>query len=160
MILKMYSLGFRGYFLSMFNRFDCFVVLGSIIEIGLMLNFKIALGISVLRCVRLVRIFKVTRFWISLRILVISLFNSLKSVASLLLLLVLFVTIFSLLGMHLFGGKKFLVSDEERPNFDNFINSMITVFQVRRLYFFYNCTIIEKINLFKIYLPFNKDTNW
>jgi voltage-dependent calcium channel L type alpha-1D len=27
MVLKMYSLGFQGYFRSLFNRFDCFVVI-------------------------------------------------------------------------------------------------------------------------------------
>jgi voltage-dependent calcium channel L type alpha-1D len=62
MFLKMYSLGFQGYFVSLFNRFDCFVVIGSIGEI-LLSHFKIMppLGISVLRCVRLLRVFKVTK---------------------------------------------------------------------------------------------------
>lgn len=32
MLLKMYSLGLKGYFFSLFNRFDCFVVISSIIE--------------------------------------------------------------------------------------------------------------------------------
>jgi len=32
MLLKMYSLGFQGYFVSLFNRFDCFVVISSILE--------------------------------------------------------------------------------------------------------------------------------
>ena len=57
----MYALGLRSYFLSMFNRFDCFVVFGSIGEIALNHYIEISLGVSVLRCVRLLRIFKVTR---------------------------------------------------------------------------------------------------
>lgn len=62
MFLKMYSLGFEGYFVSLFNRFDTFVVIGSISEIILTkLDVMPPLGISVLRCVRLLRIFKVTR---------------------------------------------------------------------------------------------------
>jgi hypothetical protein len=61
MLLKMYSLGFRTYFVSMFNRFDCFVVFGSIAEIFLTIHFHISLGVSVLRCVRLLRVFKVTK---------------------------------------------------------------------------------------------------
>jgi hypothetical protein len=61
MLLKMYSLGFRSYFVSMFNRFDCFVVFGSITEIILNYNIELSLGVSVLRCVRLLRVFKVTR---------------------------------------------------------------------------------------------------
>ena len=35
MLLKMYSLGFQGYFVSLFNRFDCFVVISSILEVVL-----------------------------------------------------------------------------------------------------------------------------
>ena len=138
MLLKMYSLGFRSYFISMFNRFDCFVVFGSIAEIGLTNYFQISLGVSVLRCVRLLRIFKFTRYWTSLRNLVVSLLSSMKSIASLLLLLALFMIIFSLLGMQLFGGKfnyldvdMFNDSDDEKPrsNFDDFTNSFLTVFQ-------------------------------
>lgn len=62
MFLKMYSLGFQGYFVSLFNRFDCFVVIGSIGEMVLF-HTKVMppLGISVLRCVRLLRVFKVTK---------------------------------------------------------------------------------------------------
>jgi len=135
----MYSLGFRTYFVSMFNRFDCFVVFGSIGEIMLVVYYHISLGISVLRCVRLLRIFKVTRYWSSLRNLVVSLLNSMRSIASLLLLLILYIIITALLGMQLFGGKfnyteeaMFNEYDEEKPrsNFDDFINSAMTVFQV------------------------------
>lgn len=62
MFLKMYSLGFQGYFVSLFNRFDCFVVIGSIGEM-LLTSYEIMppLGVSVLRCVRLLRVFKVTK---------------------------------------------------------------------------------------------------
>lgn len=62
MMLKMYSLGFQGYFVSLFNRFDCFVVIGSIME-TILTNTGIMppLGVSVLRCVRLLRVFKVTK---------------------------------------------------------------------------------------------------
>ncbi|CAD7000901.1 unnamed protein product [Ceratitis capitata] len=62
MLLKMYSLGFQGYFVSLFNRFDCFVVIGSITE-TILTNTGIMppLGVSVLRCVRLLRVFKVTK---------------------------------------------------------------------------------------------------
>ncbi|XP_074927402.1 voltage-dependent L-type calcium channel subunit alpha-1F [Chelonoidis abingdonii] len=62
MLLKLYALGLQGYFISFFNRFDCFVVCGGILETVLVeLQVMEPLGISVLRCVRLLRIFKVTR---------------------------------------------------------------------------------------------------
>lgn len=62
MLVKMYSLGLQAYFVSLFNRFDCFVVCGGITE-TILVEFEIMspLGISVFRCVRLLRIFKVTR---------------------------------------------------------------------------------------------------
>lgn len=63
MLLKMYSLGLQAYFVAFFNRFDCFVVCGGILETVLVeLEIMPPLGISVLRCVRLLRIFKVTRY--------------------------------------------------------------------------------------------------
>lgn len=62
MFLKIYSLGLEGYFVSLFNRFDCFVVIGSITEMLLTSSELMPpLGVSVLRCVRLLRVFKVTK---------------------------------------------------------------------------------------------------
>ncbi|XP_034056724.1 voltage-dependent L-type calcium channel subunit alpha-1C isoform X11 [Gymnodraco acuticeps] len=130
MLLKMYSLGLQAYFVSLFNRFDSFVVCGGILE-TILVETKVMspLGISVLRCVRLLRIFKITRYWNSLSNLVASLLNSVRSIASLLLLLFLFIIIFSLLGMQLFGGK-FNFDETRRSTFDNFPQSLLTVFQI------------------------------
>ncbi|XP_073767393.1 voltage-dependent L-type calcium channel subunit alpha-1D isoform X6 [Danio rerio] len=132
MLIKMYSLGLQAYFVSLFNRFDCFVVCGGIVETILVeLEIMSPLGISVFRCVRLLRIFKVTRHWASLSNLVASLLNSMKSIASLLLLLFLFIIIFSLLGMQLFGGKfNFDETVTKRSTFDNFPQALLTVFQI------------------------------
>ncbi|XP_073177420.1 voltage-dependent L-type calcium channel subunit alpha-1F-like [Lepidochelys kempii] len=132
MLLKLYSLGLPAYFASFFNRFDCFVVCGGILETLLVeLRVMEPLGISVLRCVRLLRIFKVTRHWASLSNLVASLLNSMKSIASLLLLLFLFIIIFALLGMQLFGGKfNFDETQTKRSTFDTFPQALLTVFQI------------------------------
>ncbi|CAG06879.1 unnamed protein product, partial [Tetraodon nigroviridis] len=132
MLMKMYSLGLEAYFVSLFNRFDCFVVCGGITETILVeLEIMSPLGISVFRCVRLLRIFKVTRHWQSLSNLVASLLNSMKSIASLLLLLFLFIIIFSLLGMQVFGGKfNFDETQTKRSTFDNFPQALLTVFQI------------------------------
>ncbi|XP_014299103.1 muscle calcium channel subunit alpha-1 isoform X3 [Microplitis demolitor] len=133
MMLKMYSLGFQGYFVSLFNRFDCFVVVGSISEMVLTRTEVMPpLGVSVLRCVRLLRVFKVTKYWRSLSNLVASLLNSIQSIASLLLLLFLFIVIFALLGMQVFGGKFNFdhLQDKPRSNFDTFWQSLLTVFQI------------------------------
>ncbi|XP_074057973.1 voltage-dependent L-type calcium channel subunit alpha-1F [Macrotis lagotis] len=132
MLLKLYGLGPTAYAASFFNRFDCFVVCGGILETALVeAGAMQSLGISVLRCVRLLRIFKVTRHWASLSNLVASLLNSMKSIASLLLLLFLFLIIFSLLGMQLFGGKfNFDQTHTKRSTFDTFPQALLTVFQI------------------------------
>ncbi|WAR31930.1 CAC1A-like protein [Mya arenaria] len=62
MVVKMYGLGVCIYFKSSFNIFDCVVIIGSIFEV-VWSEFKqgSSFGISALRAVRLLRIFKVTR---------------------------------------------------------------------------------------------------
>lgn len=76
------------------------------------------------------------RYWAALRNLVASLLNSIRSIASLLLLLFLFILIFALLGMQLFGGKFNFNPKELKPrsNFDNFWQALFTVFQVSTKY--------------------------
>ena len=60
MLFKMYALGLSFYFIPLFNRFDFFVVLTSILEMTLtMANVIPPVGMSVLRCIRLLRAFKV-----------------------------------------------------------------------------------------------------
>ncbi|KAM8985952.1 voltage-dependent L-type calcium channel subunit alpha-1F isoform 1-T1 [Ara ararauna] len=132
MVLKLYALGPACYFTSFFNRFDCFVVCGGVLETALVERGAMEpLGISVLRCVRLLRVFKVTRHWASLSNLVGSLLNSMKSIASLLLLLFLFIIIFALLGMQLFGGRfSFDETQTKRSTFDTFPQALLTVFQI------------------------------
>ena len=71
------------------------------------------------------------RYWNSLRNLVGSLLASMRSIASLLVLLFLFIVIFALLGMQIFGGRfNFLHLRKPRSNFDNFYQARTTVFQV------------------------------
>uniref|UniRef100_A0A8D3E8J1 Voltage-dependent L-type calcium channel subunit alpha n=1 Tax=Scophthalmus maximus TaxID=52904 RepID=A0A8D3E8J1_SCOMX len=132
MFMKIYALGLPSYFMSLFNRFDCFVVSTGIMELILVhMGVMSVMGISVLRCIRLLRLLKVTRYWTSLSNLVISLLNSVRSIACLLLLLFLFIVIFSLLGMQVFGGKfNFPNQTKPRSTFDSFPQAIITVFQI------------------------------
>uniref|UniRef100_A0A4W6ED95 Voltage-dependent L-type calcium channel subunit alpha n=1 Tax=Lates calcarifer TaxID=8187 RepID=A0A4W6ED95_LATCA len=132
MFMKMYALGLPSYFMSLFNRFDCFVVSTGIMELILVrTGIMSVMGISVLRCIRLLRLLKVTRYWTSLSNLVASLLNSVRSIACLLLLLFLFIVIFSLLGMQVFGGKfNFPNQPKPRSTFDSFPQALITVFQI------------------------------
>uniref|UniRef100_A0A5K3EU69 Voltage-gated calcium channel subunit alpha Cav2.2 n=1 Tax=Mesocestoides corti TaxID=53468 RepID=A0A5K3EU69_MESCO len=87
-------------------------------------------GFSALRSIRLLRIFKFTRYWASLRNLVLSLLNSMRSIVSLLFLLFLFMVIFALLGMQLFGGGFAFEDGQPSQHFDTFTKSLLTVFQI------------------------------
>lgn len=55
------------------------------------------------------------------------LISSMASFASIVVLLVLFWLVFSIVGMHVFGG---LVIDVPWPNFNSLINSLIVCFHV------------------------------
>ena len=74
------------------------------------------------------------RYWKALSNLVTSLTNSIQSIASLLVLLFLFMCIFSLLGMQVFGAKFEYdpLAEKPRGNFDSFYQSLLTVFQVNK----------------------------
>ncbi len=96
-----------------------------------------------LQCATRVHFYDCFRYWDSLRTLVSSLLNSLRSIVSLLLLLFLFIVIFALLGMQVFGGKFNYdpFSPTPRSNFDTFYQAILTVFQVRFLHFLTNRAI-------------------
>ena len=63
--------------------------------------------------------------------LVKSLVNSIASINALLVLLILFIFIFALLGMQIFGGR--FKNEESRGTFNNFGQSCLTVFQVDKV---------------------------
>uniref|UniRef100_A0A3Q0KD42 Voltage-dependent L-type calcium channel subunit alpha n=1 Tax=Schistosoma mansoni TaxID=6183 RepID=A0A3Q0KD42_SCHMA len=132
MVIKMGASGFSDYISKLFNRFDFFVVIFSILELLFVKSGLLnPMGVSVLRCARLLRIFKLTQYWESLRSLVGKLLKSVRSVASLLLLLSIFILICSLLGMQLFGGRfNFIAHEKPRANFDGILQAMLTVFQI------------------------------
>jgi len=129
MLMKMYAMSFSGYMVSLFNRFDFFVVCSSILEYTLVKCEVVPpVGLSVMRCIRLLRAFKVTKYWKAMGGLVKSLVDSIASIVALLVLLVLFIFIFALLGMQLFGGK--FGPEASRATFDDFFQACFTVFQI------------------------------
>ncbi|KAF8569781.1 hypothetical protein P879_00934, partial [Paragonimus westermani] len=131
MLLKIYGLGAHLYFQSSFNIFDSTVVIASLFEIIWQIFYPLdSFGFSALRSIRLLRIFKITRYWASLRNLVLSLLNAMRSILSLLFLLFLFMLIFALLGMQLFGGEFNFDDGKPSQNFDTFVKALLTVFQV------------------------------
>merc|ERR1719483_1795196 len=130
--VRMYALGLVAYFQSAFNRFDCIVICGSLFEeVWIIYGDRAgSFGISALRALRLLRVFKVTKYWSSLRNLVVALTNAISSILSLLLLLFLFIFIFALLGMQLFGGTFNFTEGRPTSNFDSITSALLTVFQI------------------------------
>ncbi|RUS89209.1 hypothetical protein EGW08_003019, partial [Elysia chlorotica] len=134
MAFKILSYGVFGYISNGFNVFDSFIVILSIVELAQ----GGASGLSVLRTFRLLRILKLVRFMPALRRQLVVMLRTMDNVATFFALLVLFMFIFSILGMSLFGCKFCHKLEDgkqkcDRKNFDSLLWAIITVFQVPSL---------------------------
>ncbi|XP_064478455.1 voltage-dependent T-type calcium channel subunit alpha-1G-like isoform X2 [Ornithodoros turicata] len=131
MLLKILAEGFFTYISSGFNLFDGVIVILSIVE----LCQSSGSGLSVLRTFRLLRILKLVRFMPALRRQLFIMLRTMDNVAVFFALLILFIFIFSILGMNLFGCK-FCVKEPDgtvqcdRKNFDSLLWALVTVFQI------------------------------
>ena len=107
MVVKVIGLKPRGYVADSFNVFDGVVVVVSIIELIISASGGDGGGgsLSVLRSGRLLRIFKLARSWPQLRKIIATILATIPSMSSLAGMLFLFIFIFDLLGMQLFGYK-------------------------------------------------------
>ncbi|CAF3697645.1 unnamed protein product [Rotaria sordida] len=112
MLFRIIAEGCLKYIKNLFNIFDGGIVLISLIELYPTKNR----GLSVLRTFRLLRVIKLVRFMPTLRRQLIVMFKTLNSVAAFLLLLMLFIFIFSVLGMHLFGGEFYMLEAFNRTS--------------------------------------------
>jgi hypothetical protein len=141
MLLKLYALGVRGYCSNPFNVFDGCIVTSSVIET--IVKFASGGGggggfLSVFRAFRLFRVFKLARSWKSLNEVLNKLVRALTSIGPLMIVMALFIFIFALLGMNVFGpdsgflgngyhGDQFAKPcirepcDNPRSNFDKFL---------------------------------------
>lgn len=133
-------------------RFDGFVGTLSFLELTLMHNLRFSeqagsSAFSVLRSLRLFRIFKMAKRWKSLQLLIQTVMLSISEIGNFAALLLLFILIYSLVGMQLLAnrlhfsrenGTVVVITDRQawevaeipRSNFDNFYNSMVTIFQI------------------------------
>lgn len=101
-------------------------------------------ALSAFRSVRLLRVFKLARSWTSFREILAKILVTIKDVSTFSILLLMFMFIFSLLGMELFGFKVLFHEDlysgpedkhhdqaeSPRPNFDDLVMSITTVFAI------------------------------
>ncbi|XP_026180719.1 voltage-dependent T-type calcium channel subunit alpha-1I [Mastacembelus armatus] len=125
------AFGLFGYIRNPYNIFDSVIVIISVWEIIGQADG----GLSVLRTFRLLRVLKLVRFLPALRRQLVVLMKTMDNVATFCMLLMLFIFTFSILGMHLFGCKFSLRTENgdtipDRKNFDSLLWAIVTVFQI------------------------------
>lgn len=148
--LKIIGLGCTGYWSDGWNQLDGTIVSFSIIEMALTTFFASA-GVKlsflrILRMLRVLRVLRLMRSWKGMYKIVITFVKAIPDMTNLFILMFLFMVIFSLLGMQIFGGvynPSTGYSDVPCPHlrcpnpdlvptprwhFDYFIPAMMTVF--------------------------------
>lgn len=144
MIIKIVGLGVRSYAADSFNLFDGAVVITSIIDFvlaSLSVGFGGGGAVSALRAVRLLRVFKLARSWTSFRELLAKIVITLKDIRNFAVLMLIFMFIYTLLGMELYAYRVIFTDEEHsevatalgtypRANFNSFLSGWTTVFIV------------------------------
>ena len=148
MAIKTLALGFRDYLKGKaFNQVDAVIVLLSLIDIVISTLFlwdshqiSSGVGITIMRSFRLMRVFKLPRYWMRFELLLETLSKTLIGIRAFSVILVLFTYIYTIMGQDFFADKaKFDPNTNEIDiiagvsptfNFDTFINSFFTVFIV------------------------------
>jgi hypothetical protein len=142
MLLRLCSFGIVQYFSEPFNFLDCSIVVISLTEIIFLdgqaaLSAFLALRVfKVLKMLRAFRVLRVAKLFKSLHMIqqVIEVIE--KTIAPFLytcVLLLIFIFIYSLIGMQLFGGKMDMKGERPRQNFDSFHKAFLSMFQVLTL---------------------------
>jgi hypothetical protein len=154
MSLRIFALGLRAYARDRMNLFDVFVVFLSLIDLAISPPYlwtgvgAQSTSVLALRTLRLTRVFKLARSWTSLRVLIKTIFSAAKDVMYFGVLLLLYMFIFSLLGIQLFAnrwrfdpGDGSLLSPQQplyydnnaiipRSNYDNLWSAMLSTMQL------------------------------
>lgn len=149
MLIKLLGLGFKEYARDSFNIFDAIIVVLSMLDLILTAstNGETDTGeVSAFRGIRLLRIFKLARSWTNFRETLSTIYVTIKDVCYFSVLLIMFMFIFSLLGMEWFGYKVAfdsndrpieieavgLISDSEypRPNFNTIGMGFVSIFAI------------------------------
>ena len=129
--IKLWGHGIQHYFQGRFRTFDFLVVTASMVEIIVSRSrgTRIA-GLSIIRSMLLIRIFKFTRFWPAMRAVNRSFIKSARAMSSLLIVLLVVLFIYALLGNQMFKEyvKKDGVLTELVGSFDTLGDSMLLVF--------------------------------
>jgi len=132
MLLKFMGFGIRNYVKDNWNNFDGLLACVSFLELEIVLGAGAPVSaLRPLRILRVFRTFRLARRWKSLRKLIVTIARSGQDVLNFMFLVLLFVLIYALCGMELYGtlfaDKKY---DKPRANFESLYFGLISVFQV------------------------------
>jgi hypothetical protein len=125
-LIKLFGLGWTEWNDDFFNKFDLVIVVGALVE-G---HTSGSAVLSSLRAFRSFRLFRLFRSWTSMIQLMTIVQQSLADLRDFAVLSVLFVFIYALICMDMFGGQLSFADYKARGHFDTFGMACITVFQV------------------------------
>lgn len=134
--IKLSAMGLMKYVADRMNWLDGTVVLISVFEliyteaIGGSADLKAFSTVRMFRTFRVFRIARLLRALESMQTIMGVISRSYKSFIYITLLMFVFIFIFALLGMQIFGGKFDYPDGKPRGNYDQFIIAAVTVFQV------------------------------
>ena len=131
--LKVIGLGPIAYLKDKMNYLDATVVLLSVVELAFMSGggalsaFK---AVRIMRTFRVLRVARLLKSMKSMQIIMNVISRSFNSILYLAMLLLLFLFIYALLGMQVFGGNLAFSDGTPRCNFDSFNLAFVWVFQL------------------------------
>lgn len=133
LVVKLGGLGIVKYFSDSMNYLDFTVVLCSLVEILFIDSSTSLSSLKSLKSFRVLRVARLVRSVRSIRTILNVIGRTMNSFVYVGLLLVIFLVIYALFGMKLFGGKFVLSGVEHKSNFDSFNNAFFSMFQVLTL---------------------------
>lgn len=134
MFIKINAIGPKKYLKDKMNWLDGFVVSLSIFEMLMALfsgsggNLSAFKTIRIFRTFRVLRVVRLLRALHSMQVIIQVIQRSASSFLYITMLLFVFIFIFTLLGMQVFGGKFSFPGGKPRGNYDTFSIALVTVF--------------------------------
>ncbi|XP_031808318.1 sodium channel protein type 11 subunit alpha isoform X2 [Sarcophilus harrisii] len=136
MFFKIIALDPYYYFLRPWNIFDTIIAVLSLVEI--IISLVVKSNMSILRSLRLLRVFKLAKSWPTLNTLIKIIGHSVGALGNLTLVLTIIVFIFSVVGMQLFGNPEnktlsclnFTRPEPQRWHMRDFFHSFLVVFRI------------------------------
>ena len=131
-VVKLISTDVKVYFSEGWNIFDFVIILGSFLSIFISANTSLEIrgAITILRSFRILRLLRLIKRGKSLQLIFNTFVITLHSLANIGALLLLFIFMYSVLGMILFGTTKRNRVMDDYINFENFYQAFVTLFIV------------------------------